>query len=391
MTVGERRKYVVRMLPRYAKAARCERGRLLDEMEVVTGLHRKSLIRLLRPRGLERKKRRRERGKKYTHEVDDVIRVVAEALDYVCAERLTPVLLKTAQHLARHGELTLTPKTTQALGEVSISTVGRICGRLGQDRPRLPRKGPEEANRLAKAIPMGRIKWNEAGPGHFEVDLVHHGGESAQGDYVHTLQLVDVATGWSERVAVLGRGGQPMERAFEKIIRRLPFPIIELHPDNGSEFMNHHLVRYFKDRIQGVRLSRSRPYEKNDNRFVEQKNDTLVRAYLGRVRLEGEGERKALDELYERMWLYYNFFQPVMRLKEKSYEAGKLKREWDHARTPFDRLIETGVLSHRDREQLEALKGQTNPRTLRQEIYDLRDELLCLPFTSKDNKPESAA
>ncbi len=123
---------------------------------------------------------------------------------------------------------------------------------------------------------MKRIPWETSDPGHFEVDLVHHGGESTDGTYVHTLQMIDVATGWSERVAVLGKGQQAMEAGFRRILERLPFAVKELHPDNGTEFFNHHLVRFWGEAITGLTLSRSRPYQKNDNRFVEQKNATGV-------------------------------------------------------------------------------------------------------------------
>ena len=133
---------------------------------------------------------------------------------------------------------------------------------------------------------MRRIPWDTSEPGHFETDLVHHGGESASGEYGYTLQVIDVATGWSERVMLLGRGQQAMATAFTQVIDRLPFPIKELHPDNGSEFFNQHLVRLWKEKVSGVQLSRSRPYQKNDNRNVEQKNDTLVRHYFGHLRLE---------------------------------------------------------------------------------------------------------
>jgi hypothetical protein len=144
--------------------------------------------------------------------------------------------------------------------------------------PRLPRKGPEEANRLRQAVPMGRLPWQLEAPGHFEVDLVHHCGPSPSGEYVHTLQLVDVATGWSERVAVLGRSQAAMEAGFRRILGRRPFPVVELHPDNGSEFFNDQLVRLWGEALTGLKLSRSRPRHKNDNRLVEQKDDTLVRA-----------------------------------------------------------------------------------------------------------------
>ena len=222
---------------------------------------------------------------------------------------------------------------------------------------------------------MGRIPWDTHEPGHFEVDLVHHGGDSSAGEYVHTIQLIDVATGWSERVVVLGRGQAAMETGFRRILERLPFPIKELHPDNGSEFFNHHLVRFWKEKVVGVTLSRSRPYQKNDNRFVEQKNDSLVREYLGHLRFDTTEQVEAINLLYERMWLYYNLFQPVLHLSKKELVGDKVRRTWDEAQTPYQRLLATGVLSREPREGLQALYEQTNPLTLRQEIYQRLTDL----------------
>ena len=383
MSIEERRKYLRRMRKRYAQATRKERGQLLDEMEVVTELHRKSLIRLMNG-SLERKPRRKQRGCTYRSDVDDALRVIAESLDYVCAERLTPNLVWMAEHLAAHGEMTITPQLREKLGQISISTVRRRLDRIRQDQPRLPRKGPERANRVTKDIPMKRIPWDEAEPGHFEVDLVHHCGPSVSGEYVHTLQMVDVTTGWSERVAVLGRSFRVMRVGFQRCLERLPFPVLEIHPDNGSEFFNHHLVRFFRDAVQGVELSRSRPYRKNDNRNVEQKNSTLVRSYLGYDRLDTVQQTRLLNLLYDKMWLYYNFFQPVMHLTEKTVIAvegrsARIKRSYDQAQTPFDRLCTTDAISNQDRHRLQALRDQTNPRQLRQEIYDLLDYLFSLP------------
>ncbi len=150
------------------------------------------------------------------------------------------------------------------------------------------------------------------------VDLVQHSGENTSGEYGHTLQLIDVATGWSERVMLLGRGYQAMQEAFVHVSERLPFAILELHPDNGSEFFNWHLVRFWKEKVTGVQLSRSRPYHKNDNRNVEQKNDTLVRQYFGEVRLDTREQIAAGNRLYEQMWVYYNLFQPVMHRKHEN-------------------------------------------------------------------------
>ncbi len=329
MTVNERRKYLKLMKSRYQKAKRAERSCLLSEMEEVTGLHRKSLLRLLHASSLNRKKRTTPRKRTYGLAVEQVILVVWESLDYVCAERLTPVLLATAQHLARFGSVCLTREVEQQLGKISEATVTRLLRQHRDRKQRLPRKGPERANQVRKEVPMKRIAWDTTEPGHFEVDLVHHGGESAAGEYAHTIQLIDVATGWSERVAILGRGQTAMEGGFRRILERLPFAILELHPDNGSEFFNYHLVRFWKDKVTGVQLSRSRPYHKNDNRFVEQKNSSLVRQYFGTLRLDTPEQLVAMNALYEQMWLYYNLFQPVLHLKEKRVEPDGMVRTWD--------------------------------------------------------------
>lgn len=382
LTIDERRKYLKRVQPRYWAADRAGRGALLTEMAQVTGLHRKSLTRLLAAPSLERQPRRQHRGRVYGVEVRTVVATVWESLDYICAERLTPALLPTARHLAAFGECRLNPAIEAQLGTISRATVQRMLRAHPRPTPRLPRGGPEQANRLRQAVPMGRLPWQTSAPGHFEVDLVHHCGGSTAGEYVHTLQLVDVATGWSERVAVLGRSQRAMEGGFRRILGRLPFPVRELHPDNGSEFFNDHLVRFWGEEITGLQLSRSRPYHKNDNRLVEQKNDTLVRAYLGYGRLDTATQAQALDALYDQMWVYYNLFQPVLHLIGKEVTAEKLRRTWDTATTPYARVAATGVLSPEWRATLHALHAQTNPRQLRRTIYEDLARLWALPDVS---------
>ena len=369
MTVNERRKYLKLMKPRYQEAKRAEQSRLLTEMEQVTGLHRKSLLRLLHASTLNRKKRTTPRKRTYGLAVEQVILLVWESLDYVCAERLTPVLAQTARHLARFGSLRLTHEVEQQLGQISEATVTRLLRQHRSRKERLPRKGPERANQVRKEVPMKRIPWETTEPGHCEVDLVHHGGESTAGEYGHTIQMIDVATGWSERVAVMGRGQAAMEVGFRRILERVPFPILELHPDNGSEFFNHHLVRFWKEKVTGVQLSRSRPYHKNDNRLVEQKNATLVRQYFGTLRLDTLAQVDAMNALYEQMWLYYNLFQPVLHLKEKRVGTDGVQRIWDRAQTPYQRLLASGKLSAEQQTHLQALYEQTNPQRLRQQIY----------------------
>lgn len=384
MSIDEERKYLRAMKERYKEADNKTKGQLLDEMQAVTGKHRKSLIRLMNS-SLKRKPRRRERGETYGPDVDDALRVIDPSFDHICAERLTPNLVWMARHLDRHGELRATAKLLDQLERISVSTVQRRLSRIRQDQPRLPRKKPSRGRRLVQDVPMKRLPWDLAQPGHLETDLVHHCGRTAAGEYLCTLQMIDVATGWSERYAVLGRSYLVMRDAFLVFLSRLPFPIKEIHPDNGSEFFNHHMVRFWGERVQGVTLSRSRPYHKNDNPRVEQKNSTLVRAYLGYERLDTVAHVLAVNQLYDKMWVYYNLFQPVMHLVEKKIvrnegQLTRVKRRYDEAQTPFDRLCETKAILPAHKEQLEALRASINPRQLRSEIYDDIDAIFKLPY-----------
>ena len=172
-----------------------------------------------------------------------------------------------------------------------------------------------------------------------------------------------------------------MEDGFKRILKRLPFPVVELHPDNGAEFFNAFMLKFWRETLKEVQLSRSRPFQKNDNRFVEENNFSLVRAYRGYQRLDTAEQTKVLNQLYDQLWLYHNFFQPVMRLKEKIPTENPLhpKRIYDQAQTPFERLCAKGVLSSDQTRQLQALRTDTNPRQLRRSIETLITQLFALP------------
>lgn len=381
MTINERRKYLHKMRGRYWQVSnKAKRGELLDEMEAVTGLHRKSLLRLINGK-LARKPRRKQRGKKYGMEVDAAVSKIAQGLDYPCAERLQPNLVWMAEHLQAHNELSLNVELRAQLEKISVSSLRRRLPAVKYATQRIAhRKGlPRQTFAQKQSIPMRRIDWGERRPGHFETDLVHHCGISADGQYIHSLQIIDVATGWSECVAVLGRSYLVMQDGFERIASRLPFEIHEIHPDNGAEFLNDHLIRYWKSKVKQVQLSRSRPFHKNDNRFVEENNSSLVRAYVGYARLDTVAQTMSLNQLYDKLWLYHNFFQPVMRLSEKQWQGQKLKRIYDDALPPFDRLCKTNVLSLAKQQELKIFRQATNPLSLRQEIQNLIDQLYALP------------
>jgi hypothetical protein len=381
MNVDERRKYLHKMRIRYWQAQdRRTKSVLLDEMVAVTGLHRKALIRLIKG-SLARKPRRHQRGKRYGADVQLVVETIAHSLDYPCAERLQPNLVWLSKHLVAHEELEVSEAIESKLETISVSTLKRLLPPSRRTAERIAHRTgqPRASYAQRQAIPIRRIPWEESVPGHLEIDSVHHCGSSPSGQYVHTLQAIDVATGWSECVAILGRSYLVIQDGFQRIEQRLPFPILEVHPDNGSEFLNEPLVRFWRERTTPLDLSRSRPYAKNDNRFVEENNFSLVRAYLGYERLDTVEHTLLLNQLYDQLWLYHNFFQPVMRLKEKLFAHGRCRRVYDPALPPLDRLLHSKLLPAYKQAQLLALRQSINPVQLRTHIHDLIDQIAALP------------
>lgn len=381
MTLDEVYKYLRLLKPRYLEADRAGKSALLDEMEMVTGRHRKSLIRRLQV-GLQRVPRQRERERTYKSDVDAALWVIWESYDCICAERLHPNLVALAQQLAQHGELELPEALKAQLGAIGLTTLRERLRQLRQDEPQL-RRVPRPPNQSLADVPMRRLPWNTAVPGHFEVDLVWHSGSEARGEFGYTLQMIDICTGWSERVALLGRSYRVMEDGFRSILARLPFPVLQIHPDNGSEFFNSHL-RAFWAQYPHIELSRSRPYQKNDNRFVEQKNSSLVRHYIGDIRLDTVAQIQALNAIYGKLWLYNNACQPSLRLVKKTYlpateeRPARFKREYT-ALTPWQRLCAAEVVEPEVQQLLQLRIDLTNPRQLRQDIYAALAQLFTLP------------
>ena len=377
LTIDERFKVLRIKQAEYREADRTGKSEILEDLVRLTGLNRKTVIRRLNG-SCRRKARRKQRHRSYGPEVDDALRVISEAYNHICAERLQPNLVSMAEHLAYHHELQLSPELRAQLGRISVSTVRRILQRVRQDMPRRPRTTGLGANARSQ-IPTLRIPWDTHTPGRFEVDLVHFCGPSASGEYVHVLVMVDVATGWCEPAAMLGRSYLVMQDAFSRCLQRVPFPVLEIHPDNGSEFFSDHLLRYWREKAHCPCLTRSRPYHKDDNRFVEHRNGALIRAWLGHDRLDTVQQTRLLNQRLEQLWLYFNFFQPVMRLADKSWDGSKVHRRHDQAATPFDRLVASGTLSPARLKELTALRRRTNPRQLRHELLLALNTLFRLP------------
>ena len=220
-------------------------------------------------------------------------------------------------------------------------------------------------------------------PGQVQIDLVEHCGQKAAGLFVNTVSSCDVATGWWEGEGVMGSG---QERAFEALARireRTPFGWLHIHPDNDGAFINWHLVRYAEK--EQIDFSRSRPYRKNDNNFVEQKNSTHVRSVLGHLRYDTDKELDAINSLYRGEWrLYKNFFQPVMKLKEKIRDKGKVHRKYEVAKTPYHRLMESDRIPEETKTKLDRLYRSLTPAELKRRI-DAKVHELYKIYQEKNN------
>jgi hypothetical protein len=381
MTLNERRKYIHKIWGRYRDSTKQEKSLLLDEAEQITGLHRKSILRILNGR-LSRKPRTKNRGKTYGSTVAYAVRKIAKSLDYACAERLKPNLVWMAELLQSHGELCLDNGLKEKLTTISVSTIKRLVKNSEHRLEKIAfRKAPSRPNSKLKAnIPIKIIPWDTRMPGHFEVDTVHHCGDKAHGIYAYTIQLVDVASGWSEIVPVYGNSFAAMKDGFDYLFARLPFPILEFHPDNGSEFINNLLLKYWRGLVPNVDITRSKPYRKNDNRFVEENNNSLIRAYIGPSRFDSAAQLEALRELEELLWLYHNCFLPCMRLSGKSVSAeGKLRRSFDSAQPPLDRLLASDLTDKPRLIKLDEFRKAVNPLLLREKIDQSIEKLLALP------------
>lgn len=294
-----------------------------------------------------------------------------------------------AEQLHRFGELTLTDELRGKLETVSVSTIKRLVRYPEHRLEKMAfRKYPSRPkNQHYANIPVRKIAWDLHTPGHFEVDTVHHCGNASNGFYFYTLQLVDVATGWSEITAIYGNSYAAMKDGFDFLLARLPFPVLEFHPDNGPEFVNQLLIKYWQDRVHNVSLSRSKPYRKNDNRFVEENNHSLVRAYIGHSRLDSIAQLKALRYLEDLLWLYHNCFLPCMRLEDKLLSsAGKLVKIYDHPLPPLDRLLASDLQDKSKLIELANYRKTINPLFLRQKIDQAIAQLLALPCIASNEK-----
>jgi len=394
MSQKSRRELCGAVADRYRKSGRSAKGRILSEFIESTGYGRKYAIFLLgrRPEaaaaGALPQKPRRTRRRKYGPDVEQALLQIWAVSACLCAKRLVPFLLKFIDSLERHGELTLCPGVRAKLLSISISTVERL---LCSARRKLERglSTTSPGLLLRHMIPIRTFEdWNDSKPGLMEIDLVAHCGGSVAGDYLYTLTMTDICTGWTECVAITNRGQIAVTNAVELVRKRLPFKLLGIDSDNGSEFINHHLKQYCDD--HKITFTRCRPYKKNDQCHVEQKNGAVVRPLVGYARYEGVAAAEHLNKLYVVHRLALNYFEPSMKLTGKIRVGARVKKIYDQAKTPHDRLLESGIINQTGRTKHEEFFRRLNPAKLRRDIRELEMGLRRHTVGQPQQQPEDA-
>jgi len=392
--MGERRAVVKATARRYQRGRKKEKQKLLDEFTELTGYNRSYARTVLRNYGRLAARQRRAvvSGRRrvlsrqhYDQKVLEALRRIWMILDFICGKRLVAVMPEVLKRLEYFGEFKCDARTREKLLKISAATIDRLLAPERRKHQLRGRARTKPGTLLKKQIPLRTFsEWNEQRPGFVEIDLVAHDGGLAAGEYLYTLDMTDVYSGWTEVQAVLNKAQVWVFAALKELRARLPFALQGIDSDNGSEFINENLLEYCQH--EGITFTRSRPYRKNDNCFVEQKNYTIVRRHIGYQRLMGAEQLALVNELYRHLRLYANFFQPVMKLKSKERNGSQVKKTYHPAQTPYQRLRESQHLSRAAKQRLTRVYAQLNPADLKRKIERIQTRLLKLAANARPQR-----
>jgi hypothetical protein len=369
----------------YVAADAPGKSAIVTSLVTVTGMHRKAVIRALgreRTRSNWKSPPKLGRPKYYSAETDAALAFVWEQYDYPSAERLHPLVTEAVRIFTRDDLWKFGPEATAQLREMSLGAMKVRTVAMGKTRGLLRGQSTTKSGPLLKSVPVFFGSWERKGPGHGQVDTVVHSGPKLMGTMAYTVNYIDVATYWQEPVAQLDKTEQTTVASLQVIARRLPWDLRGLHPDSGSEFINAAGIAWCNRRH--IELTRSRPHKKNDNCYVEQRNLVVVRKYVGYERYDCQEAVAVLNELYETLRLYLNFFQPSFKLqgKEKRVKTsdGKqavkpYKRIYDTPKTPYQRVLARADIDQPVKDKLTAQYETLNPKVLRDTIRGLTRKL----------------
>lgn len=372
MILKDKRTIVRAFARQYQKGRKKEKTVLLIKIAKSTGYHRKYLGRILN-NPPEKRRIRRRRISRYLPVIKPLKKLWGIS-NYACGERLVPVIPVYLSALIRHEKWRVTTYEKKLLLSISSATVNRL---LKHERRKINLKSrarTKPGSLLKHQIPIRTFAdWTEKKPGFLEIDTVHHCNEDNKGDYVHTFDTTDVFTGWNECRAFMGKSEHHTVEGLETVRKRLPFSLLGIDFDTGGEFVNWHLIRYSK-RNQ-ITYTRAREEKKNDQNYIEQQNYSVVRRYAGYGRLDTYKQLRTLNRIYDLLSDYQNFFQPVMRLKEKVRNGARVTRRYDKPQTAYQRVMECLEIDLEVKKKLKQRFLKLNPRKLLLEITRLGRKL----------------
>ena len=371
MSPQSKKELLEAIFKRYKKASRLEKHVILNEFCAATGYHRKHAIRRLRGYKRFTKPQPKPRGPKPRYDSPELLKALKKiwlAANQPCSPRLKASLpLWLPSYGSTFGDLP--PQVLRDLERISATTIGRLLKPVRSHYKKRGRATTKPGTLLRKQIPLKTNQWDETRPGFLEADTVAHCGDSMAGMFAFTVDGVDIATGWTEQRAVWGKGESGVLEQIHHIEKSLPFPLLGFDCDNGGEFLNYHLVRHFTERKKPIQFTRSRAYHKDDNAHIEQKNWTHVRQWLGYDRLDNPKVVPLLNNLYTEEWrFFHNFFLPSVKLVAKERIASKTIRRYDSPKTPYQRVIESPLVSPAIKKELTAQFKTLNPFQLRTAI-----------------------
>ena len=373
MSLKSRREYLVRIKPRYLKASKEEKSIMLDEYSKVTGLVRKYIIQILSAKVSDKDKQNHVRKKrKSIYGVSVVIKLkkLWQLMDYPCGLRMKPMMAEWIRKLKSFGEITLSEEVENKLLKISAPTIDRKLVKARKEEHRKIFSTTKPGTLLKNQIPIRTSSWEETQIGFCELDTVAHCGSSMAGLFAFTLNLVDILTGWDESETVLGKGEKGIVSALKNIEQRLPFPLRGIDPDNGGEFINYSMIEYCAE--NKTSFTRGRPYKKNDNAHIEQKNWTHIRKIFGYSRIEDEEIIKKMNELNRNeIRLYKNFFQANVKLIEKKRigkNKEKIKKVHDEAKTPYQRVLDCDHVDEEKKIKLREAYEKLNPAEIKRNL-----------------------
>lgn len=391
--MATRQELILTVGRRYREASRGQRGDILDEFTKITGYHRKHAIRVLSKASPPPENASKTRPRIYDDVVIDVLILLWEASDRLCGKRLKALIPSLLGAMERHGHLDLDACVKDKLLTMSAASIDRALKPTRSKISAFGKRRQGSGNTFKRQIPVRTFSdWNDPAPGFMEVDLVEHcGGVKQDGNFVHSLVMTDIASGWTECLSMQVRNQLLVVEGIAKAQSVLPFSIVGIDTDNGSEFINEVVFTYCKG--MGYEQTRSRPYRKNDQAWVEQKNGSIVRRMVGYNKLTGSEACQALQELYDASRLFVNYFQPSFKLKSKIRQGAHVQKKYHLPQTPCERLLARADVDDQSKEALRRQLSTLDPvkllKLIRQAQQKLAD-LSCGAKRESESPPETA-